>query len=167
MWLSDSRCGEIVEVVWNSCATWDTVGSIISREDRCGKYLEWWNKNVFGNVKRELEKKKKALLKAEREALHNGLNFQVRELQLEINILLDREARMWNQGACILWLSNGDNNTIYFHSKATHRFRKNSIIGLFDASNRWVDQSKTIATVLEDFYKQLFSTSCPSSMASV
>lgn len=97
MWLSDSRCGKIVEAVWNSCATWDTRGSVISRVDRCGKDLAWWNKNVFGNVKRELEKKKKALLKAEREALHSGLNFRVHELQLEINILLDMEARMWNQ----------------------------------------------------------------------
>lgn len=170
MWLSDSGCGEIVEAVWNSCATWDTRDSVISRVDRCGKDLAWWNKNVFGNVKRELEKKKKSLLEAKREAWHSGLNFRVRELQLEINILLDREARMWNQRAHILWLSNGDNNTKYFHRKATHRFRKKNkktIVGIFDASNRWEDQLETIATVLEDFYKHLFSTSHPSSMASV
>lgn len=92
--------------------------------DRCGKDLAWWNKNVFGNVKRELENKKKALLEAKRKAWHSGLNFRVRELQLEINILLDREARMWNQRAHILWLSNEDNNTKYFHRKATHRLRK-------------------------------------------
>lgn len=42
------------------------MGSVISRVDRCGKDLAWWNKNVFGSVKRELEKKKKALLEAER-----------------------------------------------------------------------------------------------------
>lgn len=126
---------------------------------------------MFGNIKRELEKKKKALPETKREALHSGLNFRVHELQLDINILLDREARMWNQRAHILRLSNGDNNTKYFHRKATHRFRKKkkkkSIVGIFDASNRWEDQLETIAIVLEDFYKHLFSTSHPSSMASV
>lgn len=149
MWLSDSRCREIVEAIWNSCATRDTVGSVISRVDRCGKDLAWWNKNVFGSVKRELEKKKKALLEAEREALQSGLNFRVRELQKEINILLDREAQMRHQQARVLWLSNGDNNIKYFHKKATHRFRKNSIIGIFDASNRWVDQPESFGGILQ------------------
>lgn len=74
---------------------------------------------------------------------------------------------MWQQRARVLWLGNGDNNTKYYHSKATHRFRKKSIIGLYDASNRWIDQPDDIAMVLEDFYNQLFSTSQSSSMASV
>lgn len=64
------------------------MGSVISRVDRCGKDLAWWNKNVFGSVKRELEKKKKALLEAEREALQSGLNFRVRELQRRLTFCL-------------------------------------------------------------------------------
>ena len=37
------------------------------------------------------------LVQAELEAMSSGLNFRVRELKHEINILLDREARMWKQ----------------------------------------------------------------------
>lgn len=77
MWLSDNGCREIVEAVWNSCVTWETRGSVISKVDRCGKDLVWWNKNVFGSVKRDLDKKKKELLVAERVAVHSGLNFWV------------------------------------------------------------------------------------------
>lgn len=61
---------------------------------KCGKKLSQWNRNVFGNVRKDLEKKKGLLIKAEREALINGSNYKIRELKAEINILLDREARL-------------------------------------------------------------------------
>lgn len=31
--------------------------AILKRVEKCGKDLSWWNLNVFGNVKKELEKK--------------------------------------------------------------------------------------------------------------
>ena len=51
MWLFDSRCGEIVEVVWRN-------GDIMKKIEKCSKDLGWWEKNVFRNVGRELEEKK-------------------------------------------------------------------------------------------------------------
>ena len=65
--------------------------------ERCGKDLAWWNWNIFGNVRLELQRKWKMLVQAELEAMSSGLNFRVRELKHEINILLDREAWMWKQ----------------------------------------------------------------------
>ena len=53
----------------------------------------------------------------------------------EINILLDREAQMWKQWSHVLWLSNGDSNTKFFHTKATQRHRKNTIGGIRDEHN--------------------------------
>ena len=59
MWLSDSWCGEIVEATWNSCAYTDSDRMVINKVNQCGKDLTWWNHNVFGNVRRELNQKKK------------------------------------------------------------------------------------------------------------
>ena len=42
--------------------------------DQCSKDLEWWNKNCFGNVKRDLEKRKKSLERVETEARRIGIN---------------------------------------------------------------------------------------------
>ena len=90
MWLLDNRCGETVEA--SCCSSISEVGddAIIKKVERCGKDLAWWNRNIFGNVKLELERKQKMLVQVELEAVSSGLNCRVRELKHEINILLDR-----------------------------------------------------------------------------
>ena len=52
---------------------------------------------IFGNVRKELELKKKEIVKAEREAMRTGQNFRVRELMSELNKLMEKEAWMWLQ----------------------------------------------------------------------
>ena len=59
MWLSDSRCGEVVLAAWNSCANTDLDRAVINKVNQCERDLTWWNHNVFGNVRKELNKKKK------------------------------------------------------------------------------------------------------------
>lgn len=62
---------------------------------KCEQELTWWNKHNFGHVRRELEIKKKQLALAENEAIVSGNNAQVRSLRTKINLLEDRESRMW------------------------------------------------------------------------
>lgn len=127
----------------------------------CERDLTWWNHNCFGNVRRELEEKKKQLVSAEAAAMMNGNNFLIWILKVEINVLLDRESKMWNQRSRVLWLSKGDNNTKYFHSKATKRFRRNTIMGIRDSSGRWLDQMMDIGQSFIRYYNELFSSSNP------
>ena len=67
-------------------------------------------------TKKRIKKRRDMLAEEEAVALRTGSNFRIRELQSEINELLDRETRMWNQRSRILWLKNGDGNTKFFHS---------------------------------------------------
>lgn len=97
--------------------------------------------------------------RAETEARRIGINTRVRELKAEINVLLDREIRMWSLRSRVLWLSKGDSNSKYFHSKATHKHRKKTILGIRDKWGRWQDQPNGIGQTLIDFYGELFSTS--------
>ena len=63
--------------------------------------------------------KRKLLARAEKEAIQSGVNFQVRELSMEINELMVKENKMWRQRAKIFWLVRGDKNSKYLHSRAT------------------------------------------------
>ena len=68
--------------------------AILKKVEKCGKELTWWNLNVFGNVRKELEKKKNLLIQAKREAMITRSNLRIRSLKSEINIQLDKEAHM-------------------------------------------------------------------------
>ena len=77
MWLSDSRCGEVVEAAWRSCVARDSDSEIIGKIDKCGKDLSWWNCNVFGNVRMELKKKRDLLIEEEDVAVRTGSNLWI------------------------------------------------------------------------------------------
>lgn len=44
----------------------------------------------------ELEIKKRTLIQAENKAMISGVNKRVTNLKAEINVLLDKETRMWS-----------------------------------------------------------------------
>ena len=67
---------------------------------------------------------------------------------------------MWKQWSRALWLHKEDKNTHYFHCCATHhRFRRNKIDKLEDAEGAICSDEKGIATILVNYYQQLFTTS--------
>ena len=116
MWLDDNRCAEIIEASWHSGLYQFGDDAILKKVEKCGKELTWWNLNVFGNVRKELEKKKNLLIQAKREATITRSNLRIRSLKSEINILLDKEAHMCCPRSQVLWLKHGDNNTKFFHT---------------------------------------------------
>ena len=159
MWLSNSTCEETVQAAWNSMVGSNLDSTILSKVEKCGKDLLWWNRNMFGSVRQELIKKKELLCEAEFEAQISGVNHWVWELKFEVGVLMDRDARMWAQRSPVLWASQGDKNKNYFHSQATKRFRKNHVRGIRDELDAWRTQPNEISAILTRYYQNLFTTS--------
>ena len=90
--MTDKGCGETIETVWteNNLEPWDT--RVLKKIDKCGQELLCWSKRHFGNVRQELEKKRKELKQAERLSVWTGNFERMRALESEINLLLDKEA---------------------------------------------------------------------------
>ena len=103
-------------------------------------------------MRRELEKKRALLTQAESAAKYTSLNHRVRALREEINTLMEWEERLLCQISRVLWLKNGDNNTRFFHSLATRRYRKNRIHGVRDELDVWKDQPDRFASTIVGYY---------------
>lgn len=122
---------------------------------------------AFGNVTQKLREKKNLLGLVEVEAIR-GRNFaQVLRLKKEISKLLVREEQMWKQRSRSLWLQEGDNNTRYFHSRASHRFRRNRMDSLEDANEELCSDEDGISSILVDYYQQFFTSSNPAMVEAV
>ena len=81
-------CEETVLASWNHTIGTNPNKDIIAKVEKCGTDLSWWNWNVFGSIRKELTRKRDMSLRAENEAMINGNNSWVRELNFEIVKLL-------------------------------------------------------------------------------
>ena len=97
MWMTDKGCTDTIEPVSrkNVDESWDT--KIITKIDHYGKALTQWSRPTFGNVKRETERKRKQLTKAEKIVINGGDSRLMKVLKEEINLLLAKEVTMWLQ----------------------------------------------------------------------
>ena len=108
MWLPDKGCIEVVEAVWSSQDCLDPNTRVVQKIEKCWKELKHWSKVHFGNVRSELNLKRRLLVEVEKEAMQSGDNAHVRSLKAEINDLLDKESCMWLQRSKVLWAKTGD-----------------------------------------------------------
>nr|POF21903.1 putative ribonuclease h protein [Quercus suber] len=134
---------------------------VLQKVSNCQSQLKLWNKNEFGNVKGALARKRKLLAKAESNAISGQGISQVKILREEIAKLMVLEECMWNQRAKSDWLRHGDQNSKYFHCRATERNKKNFISGLEDDQGSWVEDENKVGDLLIGYYSSLFSSSCP------
>ena len=71
---------------------------------------------------------------------------------------------MWQQRARALHLKCGDNNSRFFHNKASQRFRRNRIMGLMDDTNSWCSDTTQVAEIIVEFYTRLFTSERPANI---
>lgn len=61
------------------------------------------------------------------------------------------------QWAKVLWATNGDKNSKFFHNHATQRKQKNSIHKIRHTFGQWRSGSEDTDKCLIDYYQELFT----------
>ena len=161
MWIKDDRCEGAIHEAWDKVSTADLIGNVLLKVSNYQTHLSEWNKKVFGNVQRTLEKKRRELEQAEHVAAWGGGCGRLKELNAEIRRLTDMEDCMWNQRAKVDWLHDGDKNTKYFHCRSTERNKRNYISGLENELGFWVEEESQIGGMLVQYFSNLFTSSNP------
>ena len=68
---------------------------------------------------------------------HHPNHEKIEEVRKALNCWLDAENTMWHQRSRHLWIINGDQNTSFFHQKASNHKDTNLIQGITDTNGVW------------------------------
>ena len=134
MWTKKEECKEIIRNAWEGELHQGTPRSVASCLQNCVADLERWNKSVFGYMPKQIQCKRKSLNVLTLPDRNGVMRKEINSLRREINNLLDCKEIFWHQRSRILWNGQGDRNTKFFHSRASQRWKKNSISGIWDES---------------------------------
>ncbi|CAL9020270.1 unnamed protein product [Prunus brigantina] len=74
---------------------------------------------------------------------------------------LQKEEEYWKLKSRVQWLSEGDKNTKFFHSKVLVRRRMNRVLGLEDPGGLWHGEATDIRRIVESYFQDLFSSGNP------
>lgn len=85
----------------------------------------------------------------------------MRETRVELKYWLDKEDFMWHQRSRLNWIQVGDRNIVFFHSKASSRYQRNIIDGLFDQDNVWKNEDFAVQNIILNYHDDLFKISNP------
>ena len=82
---------------------------------------------------------------------------RVLSLRGTINDLLRKEEKMWHQRSRNMWLKDGYRNTKYFHSRATHTQRRNSLTRVKYKDDILLTDHDQIGTHFVTYFQELFT----------
>jgi len=82
----------------------------------------------------------------------------IREVQGELNKLLEMEDIKWRQRAKWSWFKDGDRNTQFFHAWANHRRISNFIGSTIDMEGQLRKGSTKVGDAFTRYFQHLFAT---------
>lgn len=83
---------------------------------------------------------------------------EIYEVRKMLNIWLDAENTMWKQRSRNFWLTDGDRNTSFFHTKATNRKQRNIIHGICDSDGNWQEDDQQVENIIVGYFTNIFRT---------
>ena len=162
MWLKDQRCEELVNRARDDGRLANSDFPLVNCLDLCRSRLVAWNKNEFGHVGKKIKSLQRHLEWVDFQSTSPAIIEDIRNTRVELNCWLDKEDTMLLQRSRINWFQDGDQNTRFFHSKASTRYQKNFISGVMDSNDCWQEDMRKVEEIVINYYSNLFSSSNPS-----
>nr|POE61774.1 hypothetical protein CFP56_70869 [Quercus suber] len=170
VWLEDEGCYDIVHSAWRNNYGTSPMENIVGKIHKFRLVSSGGVRSHLGtshNITRQLKEKKTLLKHAETVAVQRGNMELVQQLKHEIQGLLLVEGKLWQQRSKSHWIKSGYKNTSFFHNRASHRFRHNTIHGLRNSRGEMCNGDDKVADLMVEHYIGLFTSLQPSEIDSV
>lgn len=79
-------------------------------------------------------------------------------LEKHLDDLLEKYEVYWFIRSRVADVKDGDENTKYFHHKASQRKKRNYILGVHDSNGVWKTEQEDLEEIVISFYSELFSS---------
>ena len=157
LWLLWDDCEEVIKAAWekgNNEAT--TLGVAKQKITACGvDLLAWGASKTHPNIE-EVKRLQKKVKEQNCADYTEGKNAEFLETSKKLDELLHRQEIYWAQRSRIQWLKHGERDTKFFHSKSSHRRKRNYIKRLKDIDNNWVKDIQDITGVATSYFQNMF-----------
>ncbi|XP_072076492.1 uncharacterized protein [Arachis hypogaea] len=153
MWKTHSDFTRAVKELWNKDVDVPRALSIMTEG------LRKWNIEDFGHVfkkKRRLLNRLNGFLKSPTYGRNPFLVELEKNLQEELNVILDQEKIFWLQKSRQQWIVEGDRNTKYYHTKTIIRRRRNRILKLRKEDGSWCENVEELKLIALNFFKKFY-----------
>ena len=93
--MSDFGCREVITKAWDCTSDGTPMFASTTKLKRCKNNLKAWSRDHFGNVKNNIKQTKDRLWRAKDDSARIGELEEADRLKRELNILYDKEEKMW------------------------------------------------------------------------
>jgi hypothetical protein len=156
MWEREESLEEEIRIAWNGHANATCLEKIQYKLKATMEALSGWSSQKFGAVTKEINNIRKKL---ERLLSNNqdGYSTEIDNLNKRLDELLLREEIMWRQRSRITWLKHGDQNTKFFHRKATWRAKKNKISTLQKEDGTIIENPTELQSMANEYFDSMYT----------
>jgi endonuclease/exonuclease/phosphatase family metal-dependent hydrolase len=152
-WTLEEDYQQLIEETWNAVPNENTRAKLA----QCRTSLLRWSKGKHGSNAALIKQKTKELELLQRYEGPENCE-EIKNLNGEIEKLLEQEDLRWKQRAKQNWYKNGDRNTQYFHAWANQRRRLNRIQKVRDTNGREWKHPSEVPQVFIHYYHDLFQS---------
>lgn len=159
MWARAPDYNEVVQKSWNDGFEGArNLHSIWSNLGRMAISLKQWSKNTFGSIQKKIRKLEKQLAILRSSSSTPVYSTEERAIERKLCDLFECEEIMAHQRSRVHWLQEGDQNTSFFHARASARRKTNKISYLLKEDGTRCEDKEEIKSMARHFYVNLFST---------
>jgi hypothetical protein len=153
-----------MQQAWLVSSEGETDWSVIKANlDRCQEGLVRWQQTKRRQSQQPIHRLQQRMAELQGDD-QMGDPAELKAVQRELGLMLDKSDLQWQQRAKIEWLKCGDRNTRFFHECASSRRKLNFISSILDANGRLRDSEEEVHEVFINYFKELFTSDSAGNM---